>query len=512
MPRDPELSLNDQDAALKAAGRAIVIGGGFGGIAAALRLRAQGYRVDLYDRCQRLGGRAQVFERDGFRHDAGPTVVTAPFLFDELFQLFGKQMKDYVTLVEPAQWYRFFFDQDGTQFDYGPTQEATEAEIARINPADVEGYRRFNRHAKEIYDLAFTELSDVPFHQPSLMVKYLPALLRMRSYETVWQMVCRFMKDDRIRRAFSIQPLLLGGNPYQTTSIYGLINHLEREHGVWFPMGGTGALVDGLTKLMAEEGIGIHTGATVDQVIIENGRAAGIRLEDGREERAAVTVSNVDPVHLYRNMLPDEGVGLTAKVRSKHARLSMGLYVLFFGARQQWPEVAHHTVWFGNRHRGLLDDIFNRKRLAEDFSLYLHRPTATDPSFAPEGCDSFYVLCPVPNQQGKIDWSVEEPRLRKRIVDALDRTLLPGLNESICSEFAMTPDDFAQDYLSVDGAGFSIAPQFTQSAWFRFHNKAENIPGLYLVGAGTHPGAGLPGVVSSAKVVERLVPKPVEAA
>ncbi|MBV6631934.1 MAG: phytoene desaturase [Alphaproteobacteria bacterium] len=496
---------------MRGAKNAIVIGGGFGGIAAALRLRAKGYEVDIFDRCPRLGGRAQVFERDGFHHDAGPTVVTAPFLFEELFALYDKQLKDYVTLVEPEQWYRFFFHEDGTQFDYGPTQEATEAEIARINPADVAGYRRFNEHARRIYDLAFTKLSDAPFHDPKLMVKYLPSLLRLRSYETVWQMVCRFMKDDRIRRAFSIQPLLLGGNPYQKTSIYGLINHLEREHGVWFPMGGTGALVDGLTKLMGEEGISIHTSTTVDKIVIENGRAAGIRLEDGQIHRADLIISNTDPVHLYRHMLPADAVNATAKLRSKHARLSMGLYVLFFGAKHQWPDVAHHTVWFGKRHRGLLDDIFNRKRLADDFSLYLHRPTATDPSFAPDGCDSFYVLCPVPNQQGRIDWSVEEPKLRQRIVDALDGSILPGLKGSICSEFAMTPDSFAQDYLSVDGAGFSIAPQFTQSAWFRFHNRAEAIPGLYLVGAGAHPGAGLPGVVSSAKVVDQLIPAATEA-
>ena len=505
MPRDPE-TVDDQTIANDRAQRAVVIGGGFGGMAASLRLRAKGYEVTVVDRCERLGGRAQVFERNGFRHDAGPTVITAPFLFDELFKLFGKRLSDYVELVVPEQWYRFYFDEDKTQFDYGPTQEATEAEIAKISPQDVAGYRRFNAHAKKIYDLAFTKLSDVPFHKPSLMVKYLPALVRLRSYETVWQMICRYVKDDRVRRAFSIQPLLLGGNPYQTTSIYGLINHLEREHGVWFPMGGTGALVDGLTKLMDEEEITTRINTTVDEILIENGRAAGVRLGSGEVIHADTVVSNVDPMHLYQHMLPKEVISTPAKLRQHHARLSMGLYVLFFGSDQQYPEVAHHTIWFGKRHKELLNDIFNRKVLADDFSLYLHRPTATDPSFAPEGKDSFYVLCPVPNHEGDIDWAEEEPKLRARIIEALDRTILPGIKGNIQAPFSMTPDDFAENYLSAAGAGFSIAPHFTQSAWFRFHNRAEAISGLYLVGAGTHPGAGLPGVVCSAKVIDKLVP------
>ena len=485
---------------------AIIIGGGFGGIAAALRLKAKGYAVRLIDRAPRLGGRAQVFERNGFRHDAGPTVITAPFLFVELFKLFDKTMADYVQLVEPKQWYRFYFDTDGTQFDYGPTQDATEAEIRRISPADVSGYRRFNAHVKKIFDIAFVELGAVPFHSLSRMIRYIPTLVKLRCYETVWQMISRFLKDDRLRKAFSIQPLLLGGNPHQTTSIYGLINHIEREYGVWFPMGGTGALVDGLTRLMQEEGISIQTDTTVRNICIEHGHAVGVCLEDGKTLPAHIVVSNIDPKYLYAHMLPPKNIKLTARVRTKHARNSMGLFVLYFGAHRQWPDVAHHTVWFGERHKDLLDDIFNKKILAEDFSLYLHRPTATDPSFAPSGCDSFYVLCPVPNLQGNVDWSANGPRLQKKIIAALDRTLLPGLNDAICDAFYMDPTHFREDYLSVDGTGFSIAPQFTQSAWFRYHNRAEGIENLYLVGAGTHPGAGVPGVVCSAKVLDELIP------
>ena len=496
MPRDTSFSGHQT---------AIVAGAGFGGIAAALRLRAKGYSVHLIDRCARLGGRGQVFEKDGFRHDAGPTVLTAPHLFQELFTLLGENMSDYVTLVQPDPWYRFHYH-DGETSDYGPTQEATEAEIARLSPDDVDGYRRMGAWSKKIYDVGFTGLSDVPFHSPAFMIKQIPDLLRLRSYESVWSMVSRHLKSDRLRRAFSIQPLLLGGNPFSTTAIYGMINHLEREHGVWFAMGGTGALIDALERLMREQGIKISLGETISRIKVEDGRATGVVLETGEELDADLVVSNMDPVHVYREMLPAAQISNVAKLRVKTSKLSMGLYVLYFGATKTWPEVAHHTVWFGERYKDLLRDIFERKRLADDFSLYVHRPTATDPSFAPDGCDSFYVLCPVPNLAGGQDWSVEGPKLRDRIVAALDASMLPGLKDHITAEFAMTPTDFKTNYLSVDGAGFSLSPFFTQSAWFRFHNRGEGVQNLYFVGAGTHPGAGVPGVVSSAKVLDHLIP------
>lgn len=485
--------------------RAIVAGGGFGGIAAALRLRARGYNVHLIDRCPRLGGRGQVFEYEGFRHDAGPTVLTAPHLFEELFVLFGKRMQDYVTLVEPDPWYRFHFH-DGETFDYGPTEAGTEAEIARLSPSDVDGYRRLGVWSKKIYDIGFERLSTTPFHSLGFMIRQIPHLVRLRSYESVWSMVSRFVKDDRLRRAFSIQPLLVGGNPFDTTAIYGMINHLERTHGIWFPKGGTGALVDALERLMLEEGITISLNTTIRRIKLEGNTATGVILDSGQEVLADVVVSNMDPVHVYRTMLPADVQTPVARIRAKKARLSMGLYVLFFGANRTWPDVAHHTVWFGPRYKELLNDIFHRKVLADDFSLYVHRPTATDPSFAPDGKDSFYVLCPVPNLAGGQDWAIEGPKLRDRIVAALDASMMPGLNEAITAEFAMTPEDFRSDYLSVDGAGFSLSPFFSQSAWFRFHNQGEGVQNLYFVGAGTHPGAGLPGVVSSAKVLDTVVP------
>jgi len=484
---------------------ALVIGAGFGGMAAALRLCAKGYQVSLVDRCAALGGRAQVFERNGFRHDAGPTVITAPFLFEELFALFGEKFSDHVTLVPLKPWYRFHFSDNDT-FDYGGTLEGTLAEIARIEPRDCDGYRNLLAQSKRIFDVGFTELSAMPFDRFMTMVRQVPRLLGLRSYETVWQLVSRHLSSPKLRQAFSIQPLLVGGNPFDTTSIYGLIHYLERAYGVHFAMGGTAAITRALGDLMLRRGVDIQLNTTVASLIIEHGVAKGVTLADGRVIAADLVVSNADPAHLYANMIQPSELARTTRVKLAAAEFSMGLFVLYFGTTRTYPDVAHHTIWMGERYRELLDDIFHKKILSEDFSLYLHRPTATDPSFAPPDCDSFYVLCPVPNLKGEVDWTRDGPRLRDRIVAALGKTILPDLESTITDDFFMTPEDFRHDYLSAHGAGFSVSPLFRQSAWFRFHNRAEGIKNLYLVGAGTHPGAGLPGVLCSAKVMDALIP------
>ncbi len=485
---------------------AIVIGGGFGGIAASLRLRAKGYNVELFERRAEIGGRAQVFTLDGFTHDAGPTVITAPFLFEELFSLFGKKLSDYITLVPVDPWYRFYFP-DGTQFDYGGTLEDTLSEISKFEPSDTQGYLELLKHSQNIFEVAFDELSDQPFHEFSLLFKTTPTLVKLKCYKTVWQLVSTYLKNEKLRQAFSIQPLLLGGNPFDTTCIYSLIHFLERKWGIYFPIGGTGALVQAFKKLMTEEGIKITTNSTIEKIIVKNKKTKGVIIDSGRKISADIIVSNADPMHMYSSMISTGDQSITARVKQRLSKVSMGLYVLYFGTRRTYSDVAHHTIWMGARYKELLKDIFDRKILADDFSLYLHRPTATDPSFAPEGCDSFYVLCPVPNLLGSVDWEIEGPLLQKRIVSALGNTILPGLTSTICSTFFMTPVDFKENYLTAFGSGFSIAPTFKQSAWFRFHNKAEGPKNLFLVGAGTHPGAGLPGVISSAKVVDKMIPR-----
>ncbi|GGW51898.1 phytoene desaturase family protein [Alishewanella tabrizica] len=485
--------------------KAIVIGGGFGGIASALRLKAKGYEVTIIDQCPRLGGRAQQFVKDGFVFDAGPTVVTAPFLFEELFELFNKQLSDYMQFVPVTPWYRFVYP-DGSHFDYGGTIEETLARIAEIEPDDQQGYLALLKQSESIFDVGFTQLSSTPFHQISTMLAQIPPLIKLKCYRSVWQMVCAYLKNDKLRQAFSIQPLLVGGNPFATTSIYSLIHFLERKWGVHFAMGGTGAIVDGLTKLMHEEGIKIQLNTKVTGLNLKGNHIQSV-ITNHDEFYCDKVVSNIDPKYLYRHLVDPKAQTLSAKIKTKHATLSMGLFVLYFGTDKQYANIVHHTIWLGKRYKELLTDIFDRKILAEDFSLYLHRPTATDPSMAPAGCDSFYVLAPVPNNLSHIDWEQEQEQYADNIIAALERTIMPDLSSHLVQRFIKTPNDFESDYSSVAGSGFSIAPTFQQSAWFRFHNQAEGPANLYLCGAGTHPGAGLPGVLSSAKVVDKLIPK-----
>ena len=481
--------------------QAIVIGAGFAGIATALRLRKLGYEVTLLERLESLGGRAQVFERGGYRHDAGPTVITAPFLFDELFELFDEKLEDHLQFVPLDPFYRFHFA-DGSQFDYRASIEDTLTEIRRFNPDDADGYLKLLEKSKEVYDIGFKQLVHRPFTRVWDMVKQIPALLMLKCYRSVSQMVNSHLKHPLIRQAFSIHPLLVGGNPFKTTAIYTLIHYLERRWGVFFCMGGTGKLVEELGKLMDRHGIKTQFGADVDEIILDGKRATGVRMNSGETLDADIVVFGGDPETCYKHLLPAKKTFSMPTIKKQY---SMGLYVLYFGTRKLYPDVAHHSIWMGPRFKELLTEIFDHKTMSEDYSLYVHRPTATDTSFAPEGCESFYVLCPVPNLLGDVNWETEGPKLRDRIMQSLEETILPELSSVIEEVFWMTPEDFAKDYRSVHGAGFSIEPRLTQSAWFRFHNRDRAISNLYFVGAGTHPGAGLPGVVSSAKVVEELL-------
>ncbi len=501
----PATSLDTSLGSASTGSRAIVIGAGFGGIAAALRLRARGYDVTLLDRLEQLGGRAQVYRRNGFVFDAGPTVITAPFLFEELFELFGKKLSEYVDLRPVEPWYRFRFA-DGRSFDYGGTLEDTLAEIARFEPRDCDGYLRMVAQSRRIFEKGFVELADQPFGRLRDMLRVVPSLARLRSDRSVYRMVSRYLRDPMLRRAFSIQPLLVGGNPFDTTSIYSLIHYLEREWGIHFPMGGTGALVAGLGRLLEEEGVRVMLGRGVSEVVVESGRARGVRLDDDEVLPADVVVANADAPFLYKHMIDRGQRRKWSDRRVDRMKYSMGLFVLYFGTTRRYPDVAHHTIVLGERYRELLRDIFQRKVLADDFSLYLHRPTATDPSMAPPGCDAWYVLSPVPNLQADIDWNEAGPAYRDRIVAALGASVVPDLEQSITEDFFVTPADFRSRYLSLHGAGFSVQPTLSQSAYFRFHNRSEDVQNLFLVGAGTHPGAGLPGVLSSARVLDRIVP------
>ena len=377
----------------------------------------------------------------------------------------------------------------------------------KFDENDVDGYDKLLKTSKDIFEIGFEKLSDKPFISFWEMAKQIPSLIKLKSYLTVSQLVNSKLKNKYLRKAFSIHPLLVGGNPFTTTSIYALIHYLERKWGVYFCMGGTGKIVRELENLMLRQGITVNKETDVEQISIINGKAENVVLNNGKKIPADLVICNADPPTVYSEMLPSEYSRDSLLKPKKFTHYSMGLYVLFFGSKKKFSDVAHHTIWMSERYKELLHDIFEKKILTEDFSLYLHRPTATDDTFAPEGCDSFYVLCPVPNLQGNVQWNSEGPKLKDRIVEALDKTIMPGLKENIEAEFWMTPEDFKNDYRSKYGAGFSVAPIFSQSAWFRYHNKDKKIPNLYFSAAGSHPGAGIPGVLCSAKVIEKLIIK-----
>ena len=483
---------------------AIVVGSGFGGISAALRLKALGYEVSIYEKLNQLGGRARVFKKSGFTFDAGPTVITAPFLFNELFELFKKNREKYVKFVELDPWYRFYFSSNQKIFDYSKSLKKTEKEIAKFNPKDVHGYRRLLNFSEKIFRVGFEKLSFVPFHDFFFMIRQIPTLIKLKSYLSVFRLVSSFIKNEQIRQAFSIQPLLLGGNPIDTTSIYNLIHYLERKYGVHYAIGGTGRIVQSFEKLMKEENIKIFKNVEIKKIITKDAQAIGIKFRN-KVVYADKIVMNTDPAYTYKYLINSKKNKKWNQKRVDKMDYSMGLFVIYFGTKKIYKNIAHHTIWMGKRYEGLLNDIFKNNILADDFSLYLHRPTATDKSMAPKGCDSFYVLSPVPNLKKPIDWDNYGKTYEKKILVALENTILPDLSKNIKVCFHMSPNDFKNDYNSLYGTGFSISPIFKQSAWFRFHNKSENFKNLYFVGAGSHPGAGVPGVISSAKVLENIL-------
>lgn len=486
-----------------------MIGSGFGGLAAAVRLGARGYRVTVLEKLDRPGGRAYVHRQDGFTFDAGPTIVTAPFLFEELWRLCGRRMSDDVELHPVSPFYRIRFD-DGEIFEYSGDPQAMEREIARFSPRDVDGFRRFMRVSEATYKAGFEELGHKPFGSVGDMLRIAPQLARLQGHRSVYSIVAKYIKNERLRQVFSFHPLLIGGNPFTASSIYCLIAFLERRWGVHFAMGGTGRLVDGLSGLIEGQGGRLRCGAEVSEIMVENKRATGVRLTSGEEIAADIVVSNADSAWTYRYLIRPQARRRWSHAKIERARYSMSLFVWYFGTKRKYPDVAHHTIMLGPRYRELLADIFTHKSLADDFSLYLHRPTATDPSLAPEGCDAFYVLSPVPHLQSGIDWSVMTERYRQKIARHLQATVLPGLESEIVTSRTMTPQDFQDRLNSFRGAAFGLEPVLTQSAWFRPHNKSEDIENLFLVGAGTHPGAGLPGVLSSARVLDAIVPSPAE--
>ncbi|QGZ40978.1 phytoene desaturase [Pseudoduganella flava] len=490
---------------------AVVVGAGFGGLALAIRLQASGVQTTLVEKRDKPGGRAYVYEDQGFVFDAGPTVITDPSALEELFACAGRKMADYVEMLPVTPFYRLCWE-DGSFFDYANDQEALDRQIHARNPADVEGYRRFLAYSKDVFEEGYLKLGAVPFLSFRSMIQAGPQLARLQAWRSVYNVVSRFIADEHLRQAFSFHSLLVGGNPFATSSIYTLIHALERRWGVWFPRGGTGALVNGLVRLFEDIGGRVLLNAPVARIETQGARASGVRLEDGRFLAADAVASNADVVHTYAALLDQHARGKAQADALRRKRFSNSLFVLYFGLDRHHAQLRHHTVCFGPRYRGLIDDIFGGSTLADDFSLYLHAPCVTDRSLAPPGCGSHYVLAPVPHLgNAPIDWAVEGPRYRDRIFDYLERHYMPGLRSQLVTSRIFTPNDFRDELNAHLGSAFSLEPILTQSAWFRPHNRDAELANLYLVGAGTHPGAGVPGVIGSAKATAGLMLEEVSA-
>jgi phytoene desaturase len=481
--------------------RAAVIGSGFGGLAAAIRLQSMGFDTVCYEAHDKPGGRAYVYEEGGFIFDAGPTVITAPHCLEELFELSGRTMADYVRLLPVTPLYRLQWT-DGVSFDYVADEAGLIEQVRRVSPGDVDGYRRFADYARQVFAKGYEELGAVPFLSFTDMLRAAPHLARLRADRSVYAQVSRFVKDEHLRQAFSFHPLLVGGNPFDTSSIYTLIHWIERQWGVFFPEGGTGALVRGLVRLFTDLGGTLRLETPVDRVALRPGASAPqhvIHAAGLPPEAFDVVVSNADVHHTYAKLYRGVAGAEQRQRRLERMSWSMSLFVLYFGTNRRYPDLAHHTILFGPRFKGLLRDIFHGPRLPDDFSLYLHAPTVTDPSMAPAGGEAFYVLSPVPHLgNAAIDWDAVATSYGDAILESLERHL-PGLRASIVTRRHFTPADFAAKFHAHHGSAFSVAPRLTQSAYFRPHNRDPDIPGLYLAGAGTHPGAGVPGVVNSAK-------------
>jgi phytoene desaturase len=486
--------------------RVIVIGSGFGGLAAAARLAARGHAVEVFEKRDQLGGRAYVYELDGFKFDGGPTVITAPFMFDDIFRAAGRRREDYVQFVPLSPFYRIF-DHHGRGFDYNADTAFTLGQIDKWNPADKEGYQRFIATTQAIFQKGFVELADKPFLRLGDMLRIAPDLVRLQSHKSVYEYVSQFIRDDFLRQCFTFHPLLVGGNPFDTTSIYALIHYLEREYGVYHAVGGTGAIVAGLGRLLTELGVKLHFNAEVAEILTQGRRVTGIRLVDGSRHAADLVVSNGDVAFTYQRLLPQTARTALMRARLNTMRFSMSLFVLYFGTRRQYRQqgLAHHNILLGPRYRGLLDDVFKHKVLPDDFSLYLHMPTLTDPSLAPPGHEAFYVLSPVPHLGAAVDWAQAGPAYAERLLNFIEERYLPDLRANLVVQHQIDPRHFRDTLNSHLGAAFAMQPLLTQSAWFRPHNRAAEFDNLYFVGAGTHPGAGLPGVLSSAKIADDLI-------
>ncbi len=486
--------------------KAVVIGAGFGGLALAIRLQSAGIATTIVEARDKPGGRGYHWVKDGFTFDAGPTVITDPDCLQQLWALSGHDMATDVTLDPVYPFYRLNWP-DGTNFDYSNNEAALNAEIAKLNPEDVAGYAKFLEYSAGVYKEGYLKLGTVAFLDFASMLKAAPSLMKYQAWRSVYSVVSSFVKSEKLREALSFHTLLVGGNPMTTSSIYALIHKLEKDGGVWFARGGTNRLVAGMVTHFERLGGVLRLDDGVEEIETLGDKVVGVRTKSGWRTDCDAVASNADIVHSYRDLLKNSSRGKRAAASLVKKRYSPSLFVVHFGIKGTWPGIAHHMILFGPRYKGLLDDIYVNGVLPKDFSIYLHHPTVTDPSMAPEGCSTFYALVPVAHMgKAPLDWDGEIGELLKeRVLDEIEKRLIPDIRSRIMTSFHYAPTDFGRDLNAHLGSAFSLEPVLWQSAYFRTHNRDDAIPNLYFVGAGTHPGAGIPGVVGSAKATAALM-------
>ncbi len=490
----------------------IVIGSGFGGLSAAIRLAAAGHEVTLFEKRDKPGGRAYTYEMEGFRFDGGPTVITAPYLFDELFALAGKRSEDYIELLPVDPFYRIF-DGEGRAFNHWHSCEKSREEVARLSPSDLAGYDRFLNDTQAIFR-HFHPFTDQPSLQLGPMLKTAPFMLAKKTYRAMYPFTAGYVKDDFLRRALSFHPLLIGGNPFATPAFYSLIIEFERKWGVHYARGGTGAIVEALVRLFQELGGQIRYQSEVAEILVRNKQACGVRLQDGTAHTSDTVICNGDAAFAYKNLLPQALLPSGLNRSIDRQEYSNSLVVLYFGTNRKYADspLTHHNLILSKKFRSLMTDVFRRKKLPEEPVLYVHMPTATDPGMAPEGCEGFYVLSVAPHLDSSANWEEINDRYCDGILDYLQEHYLPDLRQHLAVRHNINPLHFRDTLNSHKGAAFATHPSLIQSAWGKTRCRSPYIKNLYFVGASVHPGAGVPAVITSGKIAAQLIDPSAEAA
>ena len=482
----------------------VIIGSGFGGLAAAIRLQAEGMQVTILEKNQKVGGHAYQLVKDGYTFDMGPSIITAPDLIQRVFACAGVRMEDYLDLVKLDPFYRIYFH-DGSVLDYTDDGEQMKQQMAQFNTNDAANYDPFMAHTRQLYDAVITDgLGSTPFDLPT-MLGFLPRALRLRALMPAYNFVKKYFDDPRHRFTYSFHPLFIGGNPFRAPAVYLMIPYLEKTGGVWFCKGGMYNLVQALENVFIELGGILETDAEVEQIVVENQEAKGV-MAKGRFYEADAVISNADLVHTYRELIKPEHRKKWSDKKLRRTQYSMSAFLLYLGVNKKYPQLKHHTLILSERYKELIDDIFDNKILPDDFSMYLHIPSQTDPTMAPEGCESLYVLIPVPNLESRINWEKIKRTYTDSILTFLENDFgLTDLKRSIAVLETFTPSDFKKQRNNHLGSAWGVEPKLTQTAYFRPHNRSEDIQKLYFVGASTHPGAGVPGVLLTAETTVKLV-------